>query len=192
MNTSNSPTTGAGAAKNPADPVLGEARRAAGDVAAEAKTLAKDAQAKMAELADDATQQARSFAETNKSRIAEQAAAFSGALGKAAAELEQSDQGTMARYARDVAHGIDDMSTALRERGVDELMQTVQDFARRQPAAFLGAAALAGFAAGRFAKASARRPAGTQTGAGNAGDTDFGAAGSWRGTGHYAQTERGH
>jgi len=172
--------------------MLGEARRAAGDVAAEAKTLAKDAQAKVAELADDATQQARSFAEANKSRIAEQAAAFSGALGKAAEELEQSDQRTMARYARDVAHGIDDVSAALRERGVDELMQMAQDFARRQPAAFIGAAALAGFAAGRFAKASARRPAGKQTGEGAAGDPGFGAAESWRGTGHYAQTERGH
>jgi hypothetical protein len=108
------------------------------------------------------------------------------------------------------------MSTALRERGVDELMQSVQHFARTQPAAFLGAAALAGFAASRFAKASASRPSKSGDGAMKA-DTDAeslaasspgypdGPAGqhaqglgsssdaaSWRSTGNYPQTERGH
>jgi hypothetical protein len=36
-------------------------------------------------------------------------------------------------------------------------MQIAQDFGRRQPAAFLGAAALLGFAASRFLLASAKR-----------------------------------
>src|SRR5690606_7775106 len=66
-------------------------------------------------------------------------------------------QGMIASYARDAARGISGMSSAVRDRGVDDLMQNVQQFARTQPAAFLGVAALAGFAASRFAKASAHR-----------------------------------
>lgn len=213
MNPDTNPTTSPDAAAPlGADPVLDEAKQAVDDVASEAKNIAREAQARMAEVAQDATQQAKSFAEENKSKIATQVTAFAGALNKAAEELERSDQGLVATYARDVAHGIDSMSTALRERGVDELMDSVQQFARTRPAAFLGAAALAGFAASRFAKASAHRTSmaaaqgagatssmataspnypdgGGQYGQGLGSSSD---AASWRSTGHYPQTERGH
>ncbi|MFH8798162.1 hypothetical protein ACH4F6_00975 [Streptomyces sp. NPDC017936] len=42
------------------------------------------------------------------------------------------------------------------ERGVKGLVHDVKDFARRRPGAFLGGAVLAGFAAGRLAKAGSR------------------------------------
>lgn len=213
MNEDTNPTTSLHAAPPPgADPVLDEAKQAVGEVAAEAKNIAREAQAKMAEVAEDATEQAKRFAEQNKSKIATQVTAFAGALDKAAEELDRSDQAIFAGYARDVAHRIDSMSTALRERGVDELMDSIQQFARRRPAAFLGAAALAGFAASRFAKASAHRAGqaaaqspgaypsmaatspdypdgGGQYGQGLGSSSD---AASWRSTGNYPQTERGH
>ena len=43
-----------------------------------------------------------------------------------------------------------------RDKGVDELFGLVGDFARKQPAMFIGGAALLGFAASRFAVASAK------------------------------------
>lgn len=210
MNEDTNPTTSPDAAAPlGANPVLDEAREAVDEVAAEAKTIAREAQAKMVEVAEDATQQAKSFAEQNKSKIATQVTAFAGALDKAAEELDRSDQAMMAGCARDMAHGIDSMSTALRERGVDELMDGIQQFARSRPAAFLGAAALAGFAASRFAKASAHRAIQTQDagaaslaatspaypdgggryGQGPGSSSD---AAAWRSAGNYPQTERGH
>ena len=49
------------------------------------------------------------------------------------------------------------LSTSIRDNSIDELMSQAQDFGRRQPAVFLGAAALLGFAASRFLLASANR-----------------------------------
>lgn len=213
MNPDTNPTTSPDAAAPlGVDPILDEAKQAADEVANEAKNIAREAQAKMAEFAEDATQQAKSFAAENKSKIATQVTAFAGALNKAAEELGHADQVIIAGYARDVAHGIDSMAIALRERGVDELMVSIQQFARTRPAAFLGAAALAGFAASRFAKASAHRASqtsaqspgaspsmaasspnypdgGGQYGQGLGSSSD---AASWRSTGNYPQTERGH
>jgi vacuolar-type H+-ATPase subunit H len=219
VNTPNSPTGTSAADPLGVDPVLDEARHAVDEVAEEAKSIAREAQAKMTEIADDTTAQAKSFAEENKGKIASQITAFANALNKAAEELEHSDQGAAAGYAKDVARGIENMSVALKERGVDDLMESVQQFARTQPAAFLGMAALAGFAASRFAKATSHRsgrmptqgmPAGrgadslaasspqypdgdrSQIGQYGQGLGSSGDAAAWRSTGNYPQTERGH
>ena len=186
MSTKDHPTDTEGPSSPPGtEPLLDEARHAVDNVAAEA------------------------------SKVAEQVAALAGAIGKAAAELDHSDQKLFAGYARDVAGALETLSSAIRERGVDELMDSLRQFARSQPAAFLGAAALAGFAASRFAKASAHRPdkgaldlAGessmvasstsypdgdsSQTGQFGQGLGSSGDAAAWRSTGNYPQTERGH
>jgi gas vesicle protein len=57
-------------------------------------------------------------------------------------------------YIRKAASQIDSVADALRTRDVSELMGEVQNFARQQPAAFFGAAVLAGFAAVRFFKSA--------------------------------------
>jgi hypothetical protein len=48
------------------------------------------------------------------------------------------------------------MAHALRERSPREILHTAEDWARRQPLAFFGAATLAGFALARFARSSAQ------------------------------------
>jgi len=58
------------------------------------------------------------------------------------------------QYIRKAADQIGSVSEALRTRDVSELVGEVQDFARKQPAAFFGAAVLAGFAAVRFFKSA--------------------------------------
>jgi hypothetical protein len=55
-------------------------------------------------------------------------------------------------YIRKAAAQLDNVSHALRNKDVSELVGNVQDFARKQPTAFLGAAVLVGFAAVRFLK----------------------------------------
>ena len=49
---------------------------------------------------------------------------------------------------------VDDAAEKVREGSLNELMDNMTSFARRQPAAFLGLSVLAGFAAVRFLKAS--------------------------------------
>ena len=45
----------------------------------------------------------------------------------------------------------------MRERSLDDLIGTVEDFARRQPVAFIGGAVAAGFGLARLMKSSADR-----------------------------------
>jgi hypothetical protein len=126
-----------------------QARRAAGDAATEAK------------------RQARQFGEDQKDRAAGSVDGMASALRSAAEDLDQQERGAVAGYARQAASGLDSISDALSRQSVDDLVHTVEDFARRQPAAFLGGAVLSGFVLARFAKSSAeRRHAETYAGAG--------------------------
>jgi hypothetical protein len=120
-------------------------REAVGDLASEVQTIAADAGDK-----------ARSFAEENKGRAAEQISGITSAIGKAADELEARGQGQFAKYTRDLVSGLEGLSRNLNENGVDEIMGSVGQFARNQPAAFLGAAALLGFVSSRFAMSTAK------------------------------------
>ena len=121
--------------------------------AEDARQLGEQAGAKVGE----ATDKAKSFASDQKDFAAGQISGVATALNKVADELDGSDQQTVARYARDVASGLSRMGRTVQSRDVDDLMGMAQDFGRQQPVAFLGAAALAGFVASRFALASAHR-----------------------------------
>ena len=50
--------------------------------------------------------------------------------------------------------GLRSLSDRLKNKDLDEIMRDAESFARRQPAVFLGAAAIAGFLAVRFLKSS--------------------------------------
>ena len=73
--------------------------------------------------------------------------------------MQGGDQQTIARYARDLAQGLSRVGTELKRRDTDDLLGAAESFGRNQPVAFLGAAALTGFVASRFALASAQRRA---------------------------------
>lgn len=119
----------------------------------DARELGQQASEKLAEVTD----KAKSFAGDQKDMAAGQINGVAYAITKVAEELDNSDQQTVARYARDLASGISSVGKTIEDRDVDELMGLAQDFGRNQPVAFLGAAALAGFVASRFAFASAHR-----------------------------------
>jgi hypothetical protein len=65
---------------------------------------------------------------------------------------------------RQAAEGLDHVSGAVRTRDLDDLMESVEGFARRQPVVFLGSAVLAGFGLARFVKSSAERRRGRGSG----------------------------
>lgn len=121
--------------------------------AADVRELGKQANEKVGE----AKEKAKSFASDQKDLAAGQINGVASAITRVADELDGSDQQTIARYARDLAAGLSSMGSTIENRDVDDLMGLAQDFGRKQPVAFLGAAALAGFVASRFALASAHR-----------------------------------
>jgi len=147
-------------------------QRAAEDV----RELRHQAETKIGE----ATDQAKSFANDQKSMAAGQINGVAAAITKVADELDGTDQATVARYARDLAAGVSNMGKTIESRDVDDLMTMAQDFGRKQPLAFLGAAALAGFVASRFAMASAHRvQTKSATGQSNTGSTtNYGSTGT--------------
>lgn len=94
-----------------------------------------------------------SLAEEKKNDGADLIGGLAGAVRRAAGAFD--DQLPQASdYIRRAAEQIDGASEALRRRDVSELVHGIQDFARRQPTAFLGITVLAGFAAVRFLKSS--------------------------------------
>jgi hypothetical protein len=80
------------------------------------------------------------------------------AINRAAGEFDQ-DIPQAARYIRKAGGQVESVASAVREREPRELLQDLEDFARRQPAVFFGGAMLLGFAALRFIKSA---PAGEQ------------------------------
>lgn len=121
----------------------------AGEQIDELKSQAKD-------QIHDATDKAKTFAGEQKDLAAGQLTGIASALGRVADEL-QADQSAIAGYTRQIADGIDRFADTVKTRPVDDIVNTAQDFGRKQPVAFLGAAALAGFVASRFIAASAHR-----------------------------------
>ncbi|MEZ5866295.1 MAG: hypothetical protein R3D25_20265 [Geminicoccaceae bacterium] len=57
---------------------------------------------------------------------------------------------------REAANGLDELARSLHGRSVGEMVGDLSAFGRQNPVAFMGGAALVGFALGRFARASER------------------------------------
>jgi hypothetical protein len=129
--------------------------KASDDFAQIRQAAESQAEAAMDVAADKATEQ--------KNFLARQLSGIAEAFEKAGSELERGDQQTVGRYARDLGSSARRIAEDIRDRDLGEVASIVEDFGRRQPVAFLGFAALAGFAASRFVTASARRRTPNQT-----------------------------
>lgn len=114
------------------------------------------------EVASGAESKLRTAAEEQKVAGAERVSAIAGAIRRTADELE-TELPQAARYVRGAATEIQNLSDTVRQRDINALLRDVQDLARRQPAAFLGASVLAGFAAVRFLKTSGQSSPGGAT-----------------------------
>lgn len=149
--------------------VTAEARATAEDLKAQGEKAAADVKDAGAEIAAAAQQKAEDLAERGKEAGAERGEGLAGAARRVADDLEDTSP-EIARHVRGAADSISGVAASLRERSVGDLLNEVSGFARRQPAAFFGAAVLAGFAITRFAKSSAETTgAGHRTGTWDAG-----------------------
>jgi hypothetical protein len=103
-----------------------------------------------------ASEQVRSIANDQKALFADQIGGIAQALDKVATELDGKDA-TVAGYVHAAADRAQTMTDAMRDHSVESILAAAEDFGRKQPLMFIGGAALAGFAASRFLRASALR-----------------------------------
>lgn len=113
------------------------------------------------EQTGQAVEQARGSAfqmmDQQKGRAAEGLGSVAQALHQTADSLQGNDQGALGQYAHRAADTVEQISSQLRDKSVEQLLSEAERFARREPEVFLGGAVLLGLLASRFLKASSRR-----------------------------------
>jgi len=118
-----------------AQQAMGEAKKSASSLAAAASERAKDA------------------VQERISGGADMLGHVAAAVRAAARELDPNAP-QLAGFAREAAGRIDDFSQDVRDKSVEELLETSSEFARRQPAVLFGAAAACGFLLFRLIKSA--------------------------------------
>ena len=146
-------TSQAGSTKNLSD----AAREQVHDLKDAASSLSDDAKRSANGVAESIKNKAREVAEEQKAKGSDQIDGVAQAIRDVADELGK-QMPAAAGYVRGAADGVEDFSSSLRNRSVDDLLGSAYRFARTQPLAFFGASVLAGFAVSRFLKSTAERP----------------------------------
>ena len=125
-----------------------QAREAGSRLADDARNTAHSAASQASNYANDRVHEARDGVASEVSDVAQ-------ALRKAA---ESTRDGSLQEQAFQILAGsLDDTAESMKHKEPGDLLSDVNRFARRNPLAFLGVAALAGFAVSRVAGASANR-----------------------------------
>jgi hypothetical protein len=115
-----------------------------------------------------------------KARASDTLGSFAGAVRGMTQPLRESGQTNIADYVNKAADGIERWAGDLKHQNVSDALRAAQQFARRQPALFIGAAFTAGMLAARFLKSSGDKGGRTQYGGPRGprpmGSNDFAAA----------------
>jgi uncharacterized protein YukE len=134
---------------------------AAGD---QAREVADSARNQVAQITQEVTMHGRGLYEESFQQVQEQAESQTQALAQALHRLgdqtqalvdgRPEDAGSVGEYVQQCADKLHDVGSAIEMRGVDGLLEEVQDLARRRPGAFLVGAALIGFGGGRLIRSA--------------------------------------
>ena len=134
--------------------VVTEAKEKTQDVLSEAQ---EQVASKAHELGGEAVSQIRAQLDQRSTQAGEQVQAVGTALQSGVTQLQVEGQDLPAKIVADVARRTDDLGAYLKSAQADQILGDIEDFARRRPWLAAGAAALAGFMASRFVKASGDR-----------------------------------
>ncbi len=154
-------------------------RERASDLVGAAKEAARGA-------ASQATDKIMETVGDQKNAGAEYVGNLAETLRRAAREFDN-DLPIAGTYIRKAADQVDGVSDSIKNGDFNDLVRGAQDFARRQPTAFLGIAVLAGFGVMRFLKSSAESSQGGST---NAAGSTYGARGNVDGRQAYNEVYR--
>jgi hypothetical protein len=123
----------------------------AGDLADQARQTAR-------QVTNQVSTQAQQTAQTELAARKEQATSgldnVASAIHQVGEQLRQNNQQQYGQYADLAAGQISRVAGYLRQRNINDLVEDVQNFARRQPELFLGGAFVLGLLGARFLKAS--------------------------------------
>jgi len=118
-------------------------------------------------VSSQATDKLKEAVEGQKNAGAEYVGGLADTMRRAAREFD-AELPIAGTYIRKAASQVEAAADSIRHGNFNDLVQSAQTFARRQPAAFLGLAVLAGFGVVRFLKSSAEGS--------SSGESDFGGA----------------
>jgi hypothetical protein len=151
---SDSTSTRSGATKSSAGEAI---RSSAADAMAALSDAAQqaigEAKKSASSLASAATERAKDAVQERISGGADVLGHLAAAVRAAARDLDPNAP-QLAGFAREAAGRIDDFSQDIRDKSVEELLETSSNFARRQPAVLFGAAAACGFLLFRLIKST--------------------------------------
>lgn len=120
------------------------------------ESIKAEATEQASRLAGSVKDEAKRYEKDLRSGVAERAESLAAGLRKAGSEIDpNSSVATMFDRAADTVSGLADSLNATDPR---EMVEEIRRFAHRQPGAFLGLSALAGFAAVRFLRAGSTTP----------------------------------
>jgi hypothetical protein len=124
-------------------------QKAADTVKSQASNLTDSAK----EVASDAGEKLLESVSVQKAAGADYVGNIANIIRRSAYEFD-TDIPQAGHYIRKAAAQLENVSDAMRNKNMSEIVGNVQDFARKQPTAFFGAAVLLGFAAVRFLKSA--------------------------------------
>ena len=134
-----------------------------GSAAPQTAGLTEEVQSLATNLARTVKDKAAGVVEEQKATAAEQVDSVARLIEDVAGKVEQ-EVPVIAPYLREAASSIHRVSSGLRERSSDDLLQEVIEFARRRPAALVGASLIAGFAFGPLPEKLSRQTGWSRTG----------------------------
>lgn len=111
------------------------------------------------ELLEAARRRGRGLLDRQKNAAVEELHSVADVMREAAHRFEERQEGGLADTVQKAAEALDRVSSTLRDRDLEELMDGAQDALRKRPAVFLGATAVVGFAIGRLLRAGSQRMA---------------------------------
>jgi glucan phosphorylase len=142
---------------------------------------ADQAKQQVASLGQTAQKSAKTQLTTQKERATQGLGQVSDALHQTSTQLRQKNS-PMGEYVDRAAQQVDKFGSYLQLNEVDQIVNDVQQFARRQPAVVLGGALIVGFLASRFMKSSSTPPPGASGNGMHANGYPTGFAGTSMGT----------
>lgn len=138
---------------------------------------------------DTVREQASSRVAMQKDRAAEGLGTVAQALRQTGSQLQDQDQQGLSNYMDSAASQIERFSSYLQNKEVGQMIDDVENLARRQPALFLGGAFVVGLLGARFLKSSRPQPqytgrymGGSSMGMGGSYNTGYPRADSIRGS----------
>lgn len=115
-----------------------------------------EARQKADELAHKAGHTAKEQIGKQKEQAVGRLSHFSGALRSTSDHLRHEDESSIAKYVDDAATQVDRFVGYLDQKSADDILHDTRQLARRDPALFLGGAALLGILGARFVRSSDR------------------------------------